>query len=312
MGRWPNTGYRIYTSHSGNSSITDATLTGNWTGAEVVIRKNRWITDRHTITSGSTRTITYNTNTTDEPLKNTNNYSPSNGFGYFIQNSLATLDTLGEWYFDRKANKIYMYFGAKAPSIYSVKASTVNTLLESFRANSAFVNIDFEGANYQGVYLYNTQNITFSGCKFSEMGGYAMRVVNSSDVSIINCSINDCASNGFDITANHTNITNLTSSDISMKDGLMYGGDGRGFSVRVDGDNSLITKSSFIHNGYIAIGFHGSNTTVNDNYVDGYCYTKDDGGGIYSFTGKDDSPMQIQLSAIILFSMDMGQHPVMD
>jgi len=90
MGRWPNTGYRIYTSHSGNSSITEGSLTGNWTGAEVVIRKNRWITDRHTITSGNTTTITYvSSNTTDEPLKNTNIYSPSNGFGYFIQNSRA-------------------------------------------------------------------------------------------------------------------------------------------------------------------------------------------------------------------------------
>ncbi|NLM67893.1 MAG: hypothetical protein GX180_12095, partial [Enterococcus sp.] len=41
MGRWPDTGYRIYDSANSNISITDSELgqTPDWTGAEVVIRK---------------------------------------------------------------------------------------------------------------------------------------------------------------------------------------------------------------------------------------------------------------------------------
>src|SRR6187549_2607541 len=61
MGRWPNTGYSTIDSHSGNYSITDNSLPAspNWTGAEVVIRRNRWTIDRSSISSHSGNTINY-------------------------------------------------------------------------------------------------------------------------------------------------------------------------------------------------------------------------------------------------------------
>ena len=45
-GRYPNKGYLTYQSHNANTSITDPQLSENWTGAEVVIRKNRWVIDK--------------------------------------------------------------------------------------------------------------------------------------------------------------------------------------------------------------------------------------------------------------------------
>src|SRR5688572_11802140 len=53
MGRHPNDRYLNYEGHEDNESITDDQLepVPSWVGGEVVIRKYRWIIDRHTITN---------------------------------------------------------------------------------------------------------------------------------------------------------------------------------------------------------------------------------------------------------------------
>ncbi len=60
IGRWPNTGFLSIDSHVSNTSITDAGLPSSpdWTGAEVVIRKNSYIWDRNIITNHSGGTLT--------------------------------------------------------------------------------------------------------------------------------------------------------------------------------------------------------------------------------------------------------------
>ena len=119
-GRWPNTGFRTFEAHNNDISITDIELPGtpNWTGAEVVIRKSPWLLDLCTITNHTTNTLTYTTGYPSTPI---------DGYGYFIQNDLKTLDTLGELYYD--GTDIYMYFGAEDPSDYVVKVSTLDYLV---------------------------------------------------------------------------------------------------------------------------------------------------------------------------------------
>ncbi|RYE18709.1 MAG: hypothetical protein EOP42_30285, partial [Sphingobacteriaceae bacterium] len=66
VGRYPNVmaanqGYLTYDSFNTNVSVTDSKLAGqNWTGGQIVMRKNRWIIDRSEITSHSGTTISYN------------------------------------------------------------------------------------------------------------------------------------------------------------------------------------------------------------------------------------------------------------
>jgi hypothetical protein len=86
MGRLPKTGYWTIGGTNGNS-ITDATNlnagTINWTGAQVVLRKYRWIMDKYTITSASGNTINFS-NGGD---------AIQTGWGYFIQNDVRTLNS---------------------------------------------------------------------------------------------------------------------------------------------------------------------------------------------------------------------------
>ena len=103
MGRYPNTGYLTFQSHSGSASITSSSLnagTTNWTGAEVVIKKNRGIIDRSLITSASGSTINYTTGSNNAAI---------DGFGFFIQNDARTLDRQNEWYYNPSTKKIRIY-----------------------------------------------------------------------------------------------------------------------------------------------------------------------------------------------------------
>src|SRR5690606_33923157 len=72
LGRFPNKGYLSYEIHENNTSITDNELSAspNWTGAELVIRKNRWIIDRIPIISHVGKRIVYKSGTKDSPMAN--------------------------------------------------------------------------------------------------------------------------------------------------------------------------------------------------------------------------------------------------
>ena len=85
IGRWPNEGFLTIDSHVSNTSITDIELSSSptWTGAEIVIRKNQYIWDRNKITTHSGNTISYTSGS---------DYDAIDGYGYFIQNDLKTLD----------------------------------------------------------------------------------------------------------------------------------------------------------------------------------------------------------------------------
>ena len=90
-----------YESFSGMVSITDNQLpaTPNWTGAEVYIRNNNYGGQRRTITDHTGTTITY---------AGGNNGDMKNGYGYFIQNDVRTLDADKEWFYNLITIKISM------------------------------------------------------------------------------------------------------------------------------------------------------------------------------------------------------------
>ncbi|HWH63907.1 MAG TPA: hypothetical protein VNS50_11560, partial [Ginsengibacter sp.] len=118
MGRYPNTGYLTYQSAASNTSITSGSLTGtpNWTGAELVIRKERWILDRNTVTSQSGGTLNYSGG----------GYNGKANFGFFIQNDVRTLDQQNEWYYNPSTKKIRIY---STTSPRGIQVSTVDNLL---------------------------------------------------------------------------------------------------------------------------------------------------------------------------------------
>jgi parallel beta-helix repeat protein len=284
MGRFPNLnsankGYLSLESHAGNYQITDNQLGSsvNWTGAEVVIRKNDWVLDRGPITNHSGNTLTYVSPTAHQPI---------DGYGYFIQNSPLTLDQTGEWYYNPATKKLRMYFGSANPADYAVKASMVDTLV--------FVN----SKNY----------VTFDNLGFYGADVAAFQVNNSSFIKVQNSDINYSGFEGVSadnspyISINHSN-----NSGVKLYPGSSYASI-KGNAVRNSGTipgmgssnnqqmvglfidaspSNNIELNTVDSSGYCGITFTGDYTTVKNNVINNFCLTVSDGGGIYTWGGWD-------------------------
>jgi len=288
MGRYPNAGYLTYTSHSNNASITGTTVGAipfNPAGGEVVIRKRRWILDRHPITSRSSNTLNITTST---DYGQNNLYTPVDGNGYFIQNSLSTLDQEGEWFYDTTANRLYMHFGAGTPSGGTVKAGSVDrNVYLNYWTDISFTSLDFEGANIWGVYTIGTSNITYTNCNFTQQGGDGFWGSYLNNVDLIGCTFNDCLNNGIYVEQEGDDM--IFDSIYVRSSGQIAGasrsGDGYMEGIFVKGDTVSITRCRVINSGYIGINFEGNEVLVKNNFVDSFSNIKDDGAGIYSYTG---------------------------
>ncbi len=278
MGRYPNTGYLIFQNFSGNTSITSSSLTGspNWTGAEVVIKKNRWILDRNKITSQSGGTLTYTSGSLYNPLIN---------YGFFIQNDSRTLDSPNEWYYNPATKKIQVY-SLSSPA--NVEVSTIDTLVYiRYKNYITFTDLTFTGANFSGLYIGSCSNLTIQNCSidFCNNGIFGGNWGSSSGNFILkNSTVNHTNNNGVGTTSEFTgaSITGNTIKNSGMLPGMGGNGDGQYLAMTVSGSNSIIKNNEVDSTGYNGIAFLGNSVTVSNNLINYFCLIKDDGGAIYT------------------------------
>jgi hypothetical protein len=287
LGRYPNSdaansGYLMHEAVVSRTQITDNELPAspNYTGAEVVIRKSRWVLDRDLVTNHSGTTIQYSTGTASiTPFKN---------YGYFFQNHPATLDLVGEWYFKTSTRKLGMYFGSANPSQSKVVASTVNVLV--FIENQHYINFEnlsFHGGNQKTIQIINSQNISISNCEIFYSG------MNAIDANIApNLMIERNVINYSNNLAIHVNCTNsiIRSNKISHTGSLRGMGQPGNHSYQgmmVFGDGNLVELNEILHSGYMGIYFDGNNVTIKNNFINYFGIHKDDGGGIYTNGGSN-------------------------
>jgi len=280
MGRYPNTGYLTYEGHTANTSITDNQLTAtpNWTGAEVVIKMTHWVINRSPITSHAGTKINYTSSDV--------NYDPINGFGYFIQNDARTLDVQNEWYFDPSTKKIKI-FSTSNPG--TVKVASVDDLVTAnSKAYLTFDNISFEGANSDAFNISFSNNIIIQNCDITYSGDDAVYCYpNSPNLTVQNCFINH--SNNAGINAASTDnavIRNNTVNNTGIFAGMGKEVAGNYEAIVSNGNNGDISYNVIRNTGYCGIKFDGNATVIKNNYIDYFCFIKDDGGGIYGYPSQ--------------------------
>ena len=302
-GRTPNTGYLNYESHTANTSITDNNLSGtpSLVGAELVIRKYRYITDRHIVTAHAGGKLSYSAT---NYFGINNNYEPVDGNGFFIQGHLSTLDTEGEWYFDAVARRLYMHFGKSKPTSRIVRASTVDKLLSSNMSSYVtFNNIDFQGGNNA---FYNTGSsfITFNNCNFVQQGRDAFYGAYCNNININGGSIISPLNNGmfYEIDCNNIRLSNVTISSCGTIAGMGASGDGSYSAIAINGDGNTITNCSIKNSGYNAINFSGDNYLITQNLIDTFCVIKDDGAGIYTINSQNRNITNVVISKNIVLN----------
>ena len=290
MGRTPNTGeanggYFTIQSHVKNRSISDDNLEKgpNWSGAEVVIRKNRFILDKSKITSRSGNTITYTGGSF---------YEPTDKFGYFIQNDIRTLDQTGEWYYDPRARTMSIYFGTDNPSGSDIGASSIDTLVVIKNQNYlVFEGLSFSGSNLDAFNLFNAGNISIINCRISFSGLNAVKAMQAVKMTIAHVEIRSSNNNAIDVSGTE----NLIRDNKISQTGTIPGAgtaEKSYLGIFVSGSGNTVEYNEVDTTGYVPVFFLGSNNSIKNNVVRYFAYVKDDGGGIYTWSGDIDSSVQ--------------------
>lgn len=286
MGRQPNSGYYTISAATSNTSITSSSLTGtpNWTGAEVVIRKIAWITDRSPITSQTGGTINYTS---------PDSYTGTVGWGFFIQNDARTLDVQNEWYYSPTTKKIRVY-STTMPG--TVQVSTVDTLVKiSARNFITFDHISFTGAN-KFAFQATAANITVQYCQILYPGIYAFwgaqNISPSQNLIFQYNTIINSNNNGIDIRDNFTNalIQRNVFKNIGIIEGMtdrLSNSNGFGNAIQVRADNALIQYNTVDSCGYAGIEFFNNNDIIQFNFINHPMNKLGDGGGAYAWVGWD-------------------------
>jgi hypothetical protein len=284
MGRYPNSsnpnkGYLSITSHIGSTQITGKDLSSgtNWTNGEIIIRKTRWQIERGTITQHNGSTVTFNTPT---------GFEPEDNFGFFIQNHPGTLDQKGEWYFDRSANKLLVFFGSTIPANSVIQAATIdNVVMLVGKNNIVFENLSFQGANSHMFRIQNSSNISIKNCNVLFSGFDSFFIEHTSNFSVQNTTIENSNNGGILCYDCHgTYIAKNTIKNVGVNPG-MGKPEAVHTGIQVTGSNHTITNNNMDSIGYNAINFDGDSVLVKNNFINHFGFVTDDGGGIYTWNG---------------------------
>lgn len=271
-----NPTWSLYESHSGKTSITDNQLSASpsLVGNQIVIRTSRWKMEVATITGHSGTTISFDAISDD----------PTDGYGYFIQNSLNHLITDGDWCVT--GGFIYMNFGAATPAVRTIKAATSSILVNSISKSYWEIDgITIEGSNDKGIKIYNPIGLSIvnstlklcalNGIESSGSPSGVSLLIENNLFEEINCSA------VYSYSAYTTVQDNLVNR-IGMLAGMGDDGWGNYTGIVVNGDNSIVLRNKVTDSGYDGIQFRGNNTLVKNNRVESFCNILDDGGGIYT------------------------------
>lgn len=285
MGRYPNRnasnkGYLSYESSDGNNSITDKEWTSriNWTGAELVIRKNRYILDRCPITGQSNGTFFFTSPT---------GITPTAGYGFFIQDDPRTLDQPGEWYFNRSKRSFQIFLGSRKPESVVIRISKTDILLRIQSQHDISVNnLQFEGANIHALEIINGSNVQVTNCAILFSGVYAVNANTMRNLRIENCTVDNTHSNALYIApyCSNTVIRNNRISNTGMNPGMGKSDHQQliGLVIEGEGQRNMVENNEIISTGYCGIVAQGDSFFIQRNLIKDFCQTIDDGGGIYS------------------------------
>lgn len=277
MGRYPNSsdtngGYLSFQSHVGNTSITSSSLSGtpDWTGAEVVVRPVRWILNRRKILSQAGGTLNFSALS----------YVPIDGFGFFIQNDVRTLDKQNEWYFDPATKKLKIY-STGAPA--GVNVATLNNLVVITGSYVTIENISFEGSDGVAITGDATlrSNIRIQNCRINNTGGDAISGLKADNSVLDGNIVSNVNNNGIGVNG----VSNLIQNNSVSNVGLFPGMGSLIYMGITAGSSTTIQYNTVQNVGYIGISFYGNDVLVKNNFVNGFCSILDDGGGIYTYTG---------------------------
>ena len=111
------------------------------------------------------------------------------GNPFCLQNSLAALDSPGEWYLDRSGAKLYVWplSGGKPSERYELSVLGRSILKLEKAAYLSFEGIVFRCGRHHGIELTGSKNIVFKDCTVRDFGGKGLVAKGSSNIVVRGC-----------------------------------------------------------------------------------------------------------------------------
>ena len=277
MGRYPDNEWLRYTTAS-STTIYDASLSDspNWTGAEVVINKEYWITDRCNITNHSSGTLTYTGGKYG---------STANNRRYFIQNDLRCVTIPTEWYHDIGAGRLYMY-GYQSGK--DVKMATLNRLIYNNGHDHIHIrDLKLTGSISHAIHLNSSAHYNrIQDCDISYAGGSAIEDYGG---NFLEAHYNNIIHSNYGIycTGSDSRITNNDIAYIGMINGSAFMPHATG--IYISSTNITVEYNTIQYTEWSGINTSSVSTySIYRNFINYPCMLIDDGGGIYSTSSQGD------------------------
>jgi parallel beta-helix repeat protein len=207
------------------------------------------------------------------------------GWGYFLSNKMEALDTAGEFYFNSSQQKLYLW-SVSLPTNNSVEASVYDYGINIENASYIRIsNISFRHQQVNGVNAgYNKTNISIQQCRFNAIYLKAIDITAVDNVVIKDNIITDIYGKGIKA----WDCKNIIVQNNTIKRVGLYPGratkDEIGYTaLEIEGeiDNGNISFNKLDSIGYCGLKF-SINTRIENNLINNFCLTTDDGGATYT------------------------------
>lgn len=284
VGRYPNAGTKnagyLTVKSAGNYSIVGEEIPFNAGGGEIVIRKNNWIIDAHPIRKICGDSIVF------EPV-NSSGYRSMEGYGFFLQNHVNTLDQFGEWAYNQDQGVLHAYFGKKSPPEVIVEIASSDYLLVTnvLVQHLTFRNLHFKGSNKNLLNFGRSSDILVEDCLLELAGEHAIYSYGTPNFTVKHNQIRNSLSGAiyfWHSTPRAIIADNVIENTMPFQ-GMAKNSDlnGSGIYLAGDADDSQILRNRILDSGYNGIHFGGNRSIVKNNLIQGFCRWKQDGAGIY-------------------------------
>lgn len=190
--------------------------------------------------------------------------------------------TPNSYYFDYSANQIVVLLNGPAQDIYISDGSCIADLTNV--SNVKFDGVTFAGG-HNGVNISGCDNISFTNCKFMHIPQLAMYVTKSTNVTIDNCTFEDCGRGAINFVS-CGNYTDLSSANISITNSTFRDCNSMVYSNASYINSSLgvgfnIQNCAFYNSTGAAINLKSNDTTISQCYFENCCQYCSDYGVIY-------------------------------
>ncbi len=270
--RFPNSGW-LRNSQGGGTQLQSADLVqpgGYWTGATAVVRSSSSSFDTLHVSSYNNGTLHFTSSTLN---------MGNDPWGFYMTGKLGELDAAMEWYFDKSAQKLYLWApGGADPNSLTVEAAVHRTGVNCYwqRHDMAVEDIAFRHQYLAGVLNDGASYVSVTGCNFQWLyHGIRSAGSNSTYSDNIYKNTYGTAALVFD---DNTEIANSTFTNIATTDGQGESTWGY-FGIRTTGTGMTIRNNRLDTIGYIGIISDGT-ALIEKNVVRHPLATMNDGGGI--------------------------------